>query len=154
MSKTLRYRLFKSGAMPEAVRAEINNEQLLFFDEGVSVTVRRRGTAPGFRGSASGKFSGALAITDRRVVATISKTKMVDAPYDANAAADKPAEVALAADGLHVKVDAGVHPRCTGEIEMHFKADLTNEQLAQFPKREVRFSFPPELVPKIFGVPG
>ncbi|HYW72748.1 MAG TPA: hypothetical protein VE961_17115, partial [Pyrinomonadaceae bacterium] len=83
MSKTLRYRLFKSGAMPESLRAEINNEQVLFFDEGISVTVRRRGTAPGFRGGATGKFSGALAITDRRVVATISQTTMVDAAYDA-----------------------------------------------------------------------
>src|SRR5262249_32620466 len=35
MSKTLRYRLFKSGAMPQAVRAEVNNDQLLFFDEGI-----------------------------------------------------------------------------------------------------------------------
>ena len=83
MSKTLRYRLFKVGAMPPKLRDQINREQVLFFDEGVAVTIRRRGTAPGFRGGATGKFSGAFAITGRRVVATVSNTTMVDAAYDA-----------------------------------------------------------------------
>src|SRR5512142_2008977 len=119
MSKTLRYRLFKAGAMPDALRAELNDEQLLFFDEGIPVTVRRRGTAPGFSGSASGKFSGAFAVTNRRMVATISKTTMVDAGFDAKDLGDKPATVAIKEDGLHVRVDASVNPRCTGEIEMH-----------------------------------
>jgi len=153
MSKTLRYRLFKTGAMPENVRAEIKNEQLLFFDEGLPVTVRRKGTAPGYRGGATGKFSGAVAITDHRVVGTISNTRMVDAAFDISPATDKPAELSIAEDGLHVRVDAGVNPRCTGEIEMHFQTELS-EQLSQFRKRELRFIFPPELVPKIFGVPG
>lgn len=154
MPKTLRYRLFKSGAMPEALRDEINNEQLLFFDEGIPVTVRRKGTAPGFRGSASGKFSGAVGITARRVVGSVSQTKMVDAAYDQTNVGDKPAVVVINEDGLHVKVDAAVNPRCTGEIELHFEADLTKQQLDQFPQRELKFDFPPELVPKIFGVPG
>ena len=154
MSKTLRYKLFKSGAMPDDVRAEIDTEEVLFLDEGISVTVRRRGTAPGFRGSATGKFSGAFAITTRRIVGTISKTKMIDAAYGATGGEPKAAQLSIKDDGLHVKVDASVHPRCTGEIEMHFKAELNSAQLAQFPKREVQFAFAPELVPKIFGVPG
>ena len=154
MSKTLRYRLFKTGAMPEIARAEIKNEQLLFFDEGIPVTVRRKGTAPGYRGGATGKFSGAVAITNSRVVGTVSNTKMVDAAFGVNPAADKPAELSIEEDGLHLRVDAGVNPRCTGEIQMHFKTELSSEQLSQFPTRELRLIFPPELVPKIFGVPG
>src|SRR6266542_666314 len=117
MPKTLRYRLFKTGAMPPALRAEINNEQILFFDEGIPVTVRRRGTAPGFSGGGTGRFSGAFAVTDRRIVASISKTVMVDAPYDMKEA--QGAEASLSEDGVHVKVDASIHPRCTGEIQMH-----------------------------------
>jgi hypothetical protein len=152
MSKTLRYRLFKSGAMPDAVREEINNEQVLFLDEGIPVTVRRRGTAPGFSGRATGKFSGALAITARRIVATISKTTMVDAAYDVKGALG--AELSIKEDGLYVKIDAQVHPRCTGEIEMHFKAQFSQAELDQFPSRQLSFNFAPELVPKIFGVPG
>jgi hypothetical protein len=154
MSKTLRYRLFKSGAMPEALSDEINREQVRFFDEGIAVTIRRRGTAPGFSGGVTGKFSGAVAITDRRIVAIVSKTTMVDAAYDAKSAGEKAAELSIKEDGLHVRVDAGVNPRCTGEIEMHFKAALTKEQLDQFPRCERKFNFPPELVPKSFGVPG
>ena len=154
MSKTLRYRLFKVGAMPPELRAEINNEQVLFFDEGVSVTIRRRGTAPGFSGSATGKFSGAFAITGRRILATVSKTKMIDAAFEADEIGEKPAELSIKEDGLQVRVDASVNPRCTGEIEMHFKTELTPQQLEQFPRRELKFSFSPQLVPKIFGVPG
>ena len=152
MAKTLRYRLFKVGALPEPVRAKMAIEQVLFSDEGIRVIVRRRGTAPGFRGSGVGRFSGAFAITDQRVVASISKTVMVDAPYDAKDS--RGADASLTEDGLHVKVDASINPKCTGEIEMHFKAELTKVQLDQFPKRQLSFSFPPELVPKIFGVPG
>jgi len=152
MSKTLRYRLFKAGAMPDGLRDEIKEEQVLFLDEGIPVTVRRRGTAPGFRGSTTGKFSGAMAITDRRIVASVSKTSMVDAAYGAKDATG--AELSINEDGLHVTVDASVNPRCTGEIKLHFKAEFTQQQIDQFPARQVSFHFAPELVPKIFGVPG
>ena len=153
MSKTLRYRVFKVGAMPAAIRDQVNREQVLFFDEGLPVTIRRRGTAPGFRGGATGKFSGAFAITDQRIVATVSKTTMVDAHLDAPDAGEKAANLAIEKDGLHVHVDAGVNPNCSGEIEMHFQTALSDAQLDQFRRREVKFNFAPELVPKIFGVP-
>ena len=152
MSKTLRYRLFKVGAMPDALRAEIKQEQVLFLDEGIPVTVRRRGTAPGFRGGATGKFSGAMAITDRRIVASVSKTSMIDAAYEAKD--DARAELSINDDGLHVNVDASVNPRCTGEIKLHFKAEFTKQQIDQCPCRQMSFHFAPELVPRIFGVPG
>lgn len=152
MSKTLRYRLLKVGALPASVREQINLEQVLFLDEGITVTIRRRGTAPGFSGSATGKFSGGLAITNRRVVATVSKTTMIDAPYDV-AHLDEKANLSLKEDGVHVRIDASVNPRCSGEIEMHFKSELTTELLNQLPKRELKFNFAPQLVPKIFGVP-
>ena len=151
MQKTLRYRLFKVGAMPDALRAEIKNEQVLFHDEGVPVTVRRRGSAPGFTGTSSGRFSGAFAVTNQRIVASVSRTIMVDASYEVKDAHG--AEVSLVEDGLHVKVDAGIHPGCTGSIEMHFKHEFSKEDLSRFPHRKVTFNFPIELVPKIFGVP-
>ena len=136
--------------MPEALRAEIKNEQLLFQDEGHPVTVRRRGSAPGFTGSSSGRFSGAFAVTNQRIVASISQTVMVDASYEVKDA--QGAEVSLIEDGLHVKVDASIHPACTGSIEMHFKREFSKEDLNRFPKRKISFNFPIELVPKIFGV--
>lgn len=140
--------------MPPDLRDQIRSENVLVVEEGLAVTIRRRGTAPGFSGGGTGKFSGAFAITDRRIVATVSKTTMVDAAYEVKDRADKPSELSIKEDGLHVRVDAGVNPRCTGEIEMHFKTELTPQQLEQFPRRELKFSFSPQLVPKIFGVPG
>ena len=138
--------------MPDALRAEIKNEQVLFHDEGVPVTVRRRGSAPGFTGTSSGRFSGAFAVTNQRIVASISQTIMVGASYDVEDAHG--AEVSLVEDGLHVKVDAGIHPGCTGSIEMHFKHEFSKEDLSRFPHAKVTFNFPIELVPKIFGGPG
>ena|SRR5215471_1896495 len=151
MPKTLRYRLFKTGAMPDALRTEIGNDEVLFSAEGVPVTVRRRGTAPGFSGRASGRFSGAFAVTNRRILASISRTIMVNAPYESQSA--NAAEVAMTPDGVHVKIDAGIHPKCTGEIEMYFKQDFSDEDLRRFPCLRVSFDFPTPLVPKIFGVP-
>lgn len=151
MSKTLRYRLFKIGAMPEALRAEIKNDQLLFVEEGVAVTVRRKGSGPGFKGGAIGIFSGAFAVTNQRIVASISSTVMVNAPYAGKDASG--AEVSLAEDGLHVAVDASIHPRWTGEIQMHFKQNFSETELARFPCRKILFQFPADLVPKMFGVP-
>jgi hypothetical protein len=77
---------------------------------------------------------------------------MVDAAYDVKGALG--AELSIKEDGLYVKIDAQVHPRCTGEIEMHFKAQFSQAELDQFPSRQLSFNFAPELVPKIFGVPG
>ena len=152
MPKTLRYRLFKAGAMPAALRAKIETEQILVLDEGISVMVRRRGSGPGFRGSGTGRFSGAFAITDARIVASISSTVMADAPYTGKDA--KGGDISLSDDGLHIKVDASTHPAFTGTIEMHFKHDFSAEELSRFPYRQLAFDFPSALVPKIFGVPG
>jgi hypothetical protein len=138
--------------MPDALRAKIANEQIQFSDEGMQVVVRRHGKGPGFSGSATGKFSGAFVITDRRIAASISNTVMVDASYDAGNV--RGAEASITEDGLHVKIDASVRPGFTGEIDMHFKKQFDAEQLGRFPRRTIVFSFPPELVPKIFGVPG
>ena len=77
---------------------------------------------------------------------------MVDAPYDAGNAHG--AEASITEDGLHVKIDASLAAGFTGEIDMHFKQQIATEQLGRFPCRTITFSFPAELVPKIFGVPG
>jgi hypothetical protein len=152
MPKTFRYRLFKIGALPEKLRAEIQNDNVIFLEEGIPVTVHRNGTAPGFIGGSIGKFSGAFAVTNQRIVANISGTVMVDASYDAKDT--NGAELSLTEDGLHITVDASIHPRCTGKIQMHFKQDFSKEELARFPYQKIIFQFSVDLIPKIFGVPG
>jgi hypothetical protein len=151
MSKTLRYRLFKVGALPENLRTEIQNDEVMLLEEGIPVTVRRHGTAPGFRGGGVGSFSGAFAVTNRRLVASISKTVVMDASCDTKDA--KGAEASFAEDGLHITIDAGIHPRCTGEIQMHFKQHFSATELARVPCLKIIFQFPVDLIPKMFGVP-
>src|SRR5262245_31331318 len=102
MSKTLRYRLFNIGAMPEKLRTEIESDEVFFIEEGIGVTVRRHGKAPGYSGGATGLFSGAFAVTNHRIIASISSTVMVDAVYEGNGASK--AEATLAEDGLHIRV--------------------------------------------------
>src|SRR5260370_3876426 len=151
MSKTFRYRLFKVGALPEELRAEIQNDEVLFLEEGIPVTVRRSGTAPGFRGGGIGRFSGAFAVTNQRIVANISKTVVVNAPYDAKDT--NLAELSLTEAGLHITIDASIHPRCSGNIQMHFKQDFSKEELARFPHQKIIFQFSVDLIPKMFGIP-
>src|SRR5260370_38937346 len=99
MSKTFRYRLFKVGALPEELRAEIQNDEVLFLEEGIPVTVRRSGTAPGFRGGGIGRFSGAFAVTKQRIVANISKTVVVN--VSSGAKDTNGAELSISQDGLY-----------------------------------------------------
>jgi hypothetical protein len=151
VTKTLRYRLFNIGTMPEKLRAEIEADEVLFVGEGISVTVRRHGKAPGYCGGATGMFSGAFAVTKRRIIASISSSVMVDAPYDGSGASK--AMATLTEEGLSVSIDASINPQCSGEIEMTFKQKLSADNLARFPQKRVPFNFPPDLVPKMFGVP-
>jgi len=151
MTRTFRYRLFKIGALPESLRAEVQNDEVIFMEEGVPVTVRRHGTGPGFRGGGIGRFSGAFAVTNRRIVASISKTVVMDAPCEVKDA--KGAEASFAKDGLHITIDASIRPQFTGKIQMHFKQNFSETELARFPCRKIIFQFPADLVPKMFGVP-
>ena len=151
MPKTLRYRLLKVGSMPPEMVSAIANENVLFSDEGIRVIVRRSGKAPGFRGGGVGRFSGAFAITDKRIIASISKSILIDADYEHSASSL--AKITVAGDGLHAKIDASVHPACSGEIQMHFQHPFTADEIARVPKQEVAFNFSRDLVPKMFGVP-
>jgi len=139
------------GALPDNLRTEIQNDEVILFEEGIPVTVRRHGTAPGFRGGGIGSFSGAFAVTNRRLVAGISKTVVMDASCDTKDA--KGAQASFAEDGLHITIDAGIHPRCTGEIQLHFKQHLPETELARFPCQKIIFQFPVDLIPKMFGAP-
>src|SRR2546422_10952118 len=79
MAKSLLFRLFGLGKMPEAVLAEIADETQLLFTQGVRVSLRRRGHVPGsvVAGRAVNVGWGAFAITNRRVVGTRSRAKWV-----------------------------------------------------------------------------
>jgi len=132
--KTLRYRWFGIGKMPEALRARLDPEGLLFFTEGISVKVRARARTPGARSHSVSLKCGAFAVTRSRLVATVSRRKVVDLPLAAPGGSDGAASLRLEADGLHLSVDVGrAHPEGEGTIDLHFREELSAELLASFP---------------------
>jgi hypothetical protein len=147
----LLFKLFGAGKLPQAIREEIAGESVLFETEGIRVTVHRRGRVPGARdaGGVSAGLGG-FAVTDRRVIGSSGRGKLVDVPYGVATAG--PATLTLDADGLHVRFDLDrVHPSCHGELRVEFRQPLTDAQLASFPVRELSFGVDPQKVVRLFG---
>ncbi len=144
MGKTLFYRLFRSGALPPALRQELQSDPALFETEGVSVVIRRDGRAPGFRASPSYSWhSGAFAVTPRRILGTVRSRKLVDVPYEL-ARAQGPVSIAVGADGLRVHFDmtAFAIPDVSGTMDIHFKGEVPAADLARLPVRSLSFTVP------------
>jgi hypothetical protein len=144
-------KLFGLGKLPQPIRDEIAGERMLFETEGVRVTVHRAGRVPGARDAGGVSASlGAFAVTDRRVVGSSGRAKVVDVPYDAGTGG--PATLTLDNKGLHLHFDLDrVHPSCHGSMRIEYKQSLTDQQLAQFPERELSFQVDPQKVVRLFG---
>ena len=84
MSKTLLYRLFKVGRIPEKLRPVLESEGLRVWDEGLpGRIVLRHFKAPGRRSSYRlERFSGFLAITARRVIGFAYGKPVINVPLD------------------------------------------------------------------------
>ncbi len=145
------YRVFGAGKMPADVRAEIAAERVLFQTEGIRAVQTFSGHVPGLRSSGEKQFHlGAFAATDRRVLATIGKVKVVDVPYDAQA--DGPATLTLDGDGLHIVWDLDrVHPACGGTLKLDFKEAIPDAELAQLPVKQLSFAVDPAKVVRFTG---
>ncbi|MBI4704081.1 MAG: hypothetical protein HY744_23480 [Deltaproteobacteria bacterium] len=133
MSQTLRYRLFGIGAMPPALHAAAEREGPIVLAEGVATTLRRSGRVPGRVVCGEVRaLSGALAVTDRRVVGTVGRHKVLDFPF--SAAGPGPATVTLGPEGLVFALDLGRAVRGgSGGLTLHWKEPLRAEQLARMP---------------------
>jgi hypothetical protein len=149
---TLGYRLFRVGRIPASVRTEIVGETVLFEAEGIPVHIHQAGRVPGaIKHRGITLLSGALVITDRRLIGTGRRGKLADVPFDVQA--EGPATITAAEDGLHVDFDlARIHRSFRGEMRIDFNAEIPGNVLAQLPW-SVR-SFPvtnPQAVMRTFG---
>lgn len=148
---SLVYRLFKVGKLPDDIRAEIAGESVLYETQGIRVVLHRSGRVPGARvaGGVSGAW-GSFAVTERRIVGSRARAKLVDAPYDAES--DGPATIMLDERGLHATFDLDrVHPSCSGTMRLDFHQDLTAGDLATFPVTEMSIAVDPQKVVRLFG---
>jgi hypothetical protein len=152
VSKPLFHRLFGAGRWPAPIRAEIDGERMLYDTEGVVVTTHFSGRVPGkvARGDVMRGW-GAFAVTDRRVLGTRGRAKIVDVPF-AVEDVEGPATVELDHTGLHVVFDLDrVHASCHGELRVHFHEQLTDVELGRFPSRRLSFRVDPQKVVRLTG---
>src|SRR3954451_340415 len=127
--------------LPDDMRADIEAEGVLPLAEFVPATFRFSGKVPGktAKGNVS-SYVGALALTDQRVLATLSSVpkkagRAVDHQWSdadgamVNARLDKSC---LTLDLPDISV---VEPTFAGSMSLHYKTPLSDEVLARVPKQ-------------------
>lgn len=147
------------GKVPDDMRASVEAEGVLHFEECIPVTFRFSGKVPGM--TAKGKISsyvGALALTNQRVLATLSSVpkkagRAVDYPW--NTASGTMVQATFDDSGLTLDVPdlSIVDPTFSGSASLHYKTTLSDEVLLQLPQRSFSFDVPPKFVYSIVGVP-
>ncbi|MGH3248360.1 MAG: hypothetical protein ACRDOI_19460 [Trebonia sp.] len=119
----LRRVLLGSGRLPAEVRVALAAEESLVLEEGLAGSATRRrfrvpGAYAGFRWDA---VSGAIAVTDRRLVVWAGRFKHIDVPHDhplraaIDVTADRPGRICFA-------YDAGAgDPSRSGKVEVRLR---------------------------------
>jgi hypothetical protein len=152
-------RMLGIGKLPDEMRAQVDAEGVLFLAEFVPVTYRFSGAVPGKRAVKEVRgFVGALALTSRRVLGTLSTTpkrtgRAIDQRWDAAQAGTVTAEISAA--GIKLGADIGrVDPRFRGHLELKYKAAIPEDVLSMLPTRLLAFDVPAEYVLRTVGVAG
>jgi hypothetical protein len=150
-------RLFGIGKLPDELHAQVESEGLSDLADYVAVTRRFRGTIPGVRlahGVAS--YTGSLAFTSERVLATLSMLPRLAGPtvnVRWNAPQTGAAQVEISSTGLQVDVDVSrVDEKFSGELSLHYKTTIPADVLDGLPRRSLAFDMPPEYVFRAVGV--
>jgi hypothetical protein len=156
---TLRYKLFGIGKLPDDMRAAVEAEGALHIYEGVPVAYEFSGKLPGLsvKGTNTRSYSGAIALTKKRILGTLSVIpkiagRAIDHAWtDAGPGALK---VALSENGMLLAVNlADVDPEWSGHLSLHYELTFSPEELKELPAREFSMSVPHEWVLKLAGVP-
>ncbi|MGV0836220.1 hypothetical protein [Mycolicibacterium thermoresistibile] len=151
-------KLLRIGKLPAELRRELDREGVLHLTEYVAVTRRFSGKIPGIRSPGTvASYVGSLAITNERVLATLSSLpklagRIVDQRWNAAQAGAAVAEIS--AEGLEVRLDlSDVDPAWEGQLSLHYKDDIPQQVLDRLPHRTLAFDVPPEFVFRTVGVP-
>ena len=152
-------KLLGIGRLPDDLRVAVESEGVIHLEECVPVTLRFSGKVPGkvAKGNIRG-YVGALAITDHRVLGTLSSVpgkagRAVDHPWHAAAGSMVQADFARSGLLLDVPDLSVVDPRFAGSLSLHYKSDLPDRILASLPQRSFAFDVPPKFVYSAVGVP-
>lgn len=115
-----------AGRLPDALRADLTGEGIVYLAEGLTGSVRYRGyRAPGsVRYGATDATAGALVVTRRRLVVWLTRGEQKGKHIDVPLRNGKPMGVSVRAeaDRLVLGYDpAAFHPDRSGQVEVHFK---------------------------------
>lgn len=141
------------------MRREVESEGVIYLREYIRVWTRFTGQIPGRRsvGLIRG-YGGALVLTNRRVLATVSTVprragRAVDQPWAS--AQDGAVTGTLSQSGLVVHVGdlSRIDPRFSGTLSLAFKTRLGADAMWRLPTRSIAFDVPPKFVYGLLGVP-
>jgi hypothetical protein len=156
---TLRYKLFGIGKLPDEMRSAVENEGVLHLYEGVSVAYEFSGKLPGLivGGTNTRSYSGALALTKRRILGTLSVVPKLEGQainHEWSATASGPLKVTIDERGVLMKLDlADVDAEWIGHLSLHYELTFSPDELKDIPVTTFSLSVPPEWVLKLAGVP-
>lgn len=152
-------RLLGIGKLPDDLRAAVASEGVIHLAEFVPVTFRFSGRIPGktARGNLRSDV-GALALTNRRVLGTVStgpKKAGRSVDHQWNDAAGSMVHATLDESGLTLDLPdiSTVDPTLTGSVSLHYKSPLPQDVLLRLPERSFTFDVPPKFVYSMCGVP-
>ena len=147
------------GKLPDDMRAAVEAEGIIHLAEFVAVTYRFSGKVPGMTAHGNLRsYVGALALTDQRVLATLSVVpkkagRAVDHPW--NAAVGSMVSATLDESGLLLELPSlsAVDPSFSGTLSLHYKSPLSQDVLTRLPQRTFGFDVPAKFVYSAVGVP-
>ena len=147
------------GALPTDERDQVADETILHLAEFVPVTFRFSGNVPGKVAKGNLRsYVGALAFTDQRLLGTLSSgpkkaAKTINQPWTAPPGTMVHATIDNTGVLLDIP-DMSVIGRCfSGSMSLRYKTPLSDELLAQLPRRELVFDVPQKYVYLACGMP-
>jgi hypothetical protein len=146
------------GGLPEEMAAQVAAEGVIHLAEFVAVTFRFSGNVPGKTAKGNLRsYVGALALTNRRVLGTLSSVpkkagRAVD--HEWNAKPGSMVHGTLDESGLLLDVPdlAAIDRSFAGSVSLHYKAHLPEDVLARLPQRAFAYDAPPKFVYSACGV--
>ncbi|WP_238556643.1 hypothetical protein [Gordonia terrae] len=150
-------RMLGIGKLPDDLRGEVVAEHAHHIVEFVPVTLRFSGRVPGRKAQGNVRpFTGALALTQRRVLATMSTVpgragRSVDCEW--TAVPGSMVRARLDTDGLVIEIPAldRVDPDFSGTLSLTYTTELPSSVLQLTPAREVWFDVPARYVTSLVG---